>query len=158
MVRSPDGDTAFFDVTIGVLQGDTLAPYLFVICLDYVLRKAFDANKELGFTLSKSRSRRHPAVKLTDVDYADDLAIISDYLTDGTILLHQLEQASSEIGLYIDAKKTEFICYKSTPLGLYQVTQQQQHQSCRRIHIFRKQPLHQQNVTYKSDWEKHGTH
>ena len=37
MVRSPDGDTELFDVTSGVLQGDTLAPYLFVICLDYVL-------------------------------------------------------------------------------------------------------------------------
>ena len=139
MVRSPDGGTEFFYVTSGVLQGDTLAPYLFVIFLDCVLRKAFDANKELGFTLSKSRSRRHPTVKLTDVDYADDLAIISDYLTDGTILLHQLEQASSEIGLYIDAKKTEFICYNQHQVRLYQVTQQQQHQSCRRIHIFRKQ-------------------
>ena len=33
-VRSPDGDTDYFDIVIGVLQGDTLAPYLFIICLD----------------------------------------------------------------------------------------------------------------------------
>ena len=39
MVRSPDGDTDFFDIIAGVLQGDTLAPYLFIICLDYVLRR-----------------------------------------------------------------------------------------------------------------------
>ena len=116
-VRSPDGDTDFFNITSGVLQGDTLAPYLFVICLDYVLRKAIDSNKELGFTLAKSRSKRNPAVKVTDVDYADDLAIISDYLTDGTILLHQLEQAASEIGLCINAKKTEFICYNQHHSG-----------------------------------------
>ena len=37
-VRSPDGDTEYFDIVAGVLQGDTLAPYLFIICLDYVLR------------------------------------------------------------------------------------------------------------------------
>ena len=37
MVRSPDGDTPFFDITTGVLQGDTLAPYLFIICLDYIM-------------------------------------------------------------------------------------------------------------------------
>ena len=37
-VRSPDGDTDYFDIVVGVLQGDTLAPYLFIICLDYVLR------------------------------------------------------------------------------------------------------------------------
>ena len=38
-VISPDGETDYFDVLAGVLQGDTLAPYLFVIVLDYVLRK-----------------------------------------------------------------------------------------------------------------------
>ena len=37
-VRSPDGDTEYFDIVAGVLQGDTLAPYLIIICLDYVLR------------------------------------------------------------------------------------------------------------------------
>ena len=105
MVRSPDGDTEFFDIISGVLQGDTLAPYLFVICLDYGLRKAVDSNKELGFTLQKSKSRRHPVEKITDADYADDLAIISDDLTDATILLHQIEQAASEIGLYVNARK-----------------------------------------------------
>ena len=39
-VRSPDGDTEYFDIVAGVLQGDTLAPYL--ICLDYVLRTSID--------------------------------------------------------------------------------------------------------------------
>ena len=29
--RSPDGDTDFFDIVAGVLQGDTLVPYLFII-------------------------------------------------------------------------------------------------------------------------------
>ena len=37
-VRSPDGETEYFDIVAGVLQGDTLAPYHFIICLDYVLR------------------------------------------------------------------------------------------------------------------------
>ena len=29
MVRSHNGDTDFFDIVTGVLQGDTLTPYLF---------------------------------------------------------------------------------------------------------------------------------
>ena len=37
MVRAPDGDTDLFEITSGVLQGDTLAPYLFIICLHYAL-------------------------------------------------------------------------------------------------------------------------
>ena len=48
-VRSPDGDTEYFDIVAGVLQGDTLAPYLFIICLDYVHRTSIDkirADKE----------------------------------------------------------------------------------------------------------------
>ena len=31
-VRSPIGDTANFDIVVRVLQGDTLAPYVFIIC------------------------------------------------------------------------------------------------------------------------------
>ena len=33
-VRSPVGNTDYFDIAAGVLQGDTLAPYLFIICLN----------------------------------------------------------------------------------------------------------------------------
>ena len=71
-VRSPDGDTEYFDIVAGVLQGDTLAPYLFIICLDYVLITSIDKIKENGFELTKKRSRRYPAITITDADYADD--------------------------------------------------------------------------------------
>ena len=33
-LRSPDGDTDYFDIVAGVLQGDTWVPYLFIICLE----------------------------------------------------------------------------------------------------------------------------
>ena len=69
-VRSPDGDTEYFDIVAGVLQGDTLAPYLFIICLDYVLRTSIDKIRENGFELTKKRSRRYPAKTITDADYA----------------------------------------------------------------------------------------
>ena len=32
-VRSPEGDTEYFDIVPEVLQGDTLTPYHFIICL-----------------------------------------------------------------------------------------------------------------------------
>ena len=37
-----------FDINAGVLQWDTLAPLLFIITLDYVLRTSIDENKNLG--------------------------------------------------------------------------------------------------------------
>ena len=111
MVRSPDGDTDLFEITSGVLEGDTLSPYLFIICLDNALRRSLDANKDLGFTLQYARSRRYPDIKVIDADYADDLAILSNYLSEATILLHQLEKAASEVGLNINTSKTKFLCY-----------------------------------------------
>ena len=47
------GDTLYFDIVAGVLQGDTLTPYLFIICLDYVLRTSIDKIRENGFELTK---------------------------------------------------------------------------------------------------------
>ena len=45
-VHSPDGDTIYFDIAASVLQGDTLIQYLFIICLDYVLRTSINKIKE----------------------------------------------------------------------------------------------------------------
>ena len=47
-VCSPDGDTEYFDIVAGVLQGDTLASYVFIIFLDYVLRTSIDKIRENG--------------------------------------------------------------------------------------------------------------
>ena len=52
-VRSPDEDTDYFDIVAGVLQGDTQTPYLFIICLDYVLTTSINKIKENGFKLIK---------------------------------------------------------------------------------------------------------
>ena len=113
-VRSPDGDTEYFDIVAGVLQVDTLAPYLFIICLDYVLRTSIDKIKENGFELTKKRSRRYPATTITDADYADDIAILANTPDLAEALLHSLERAAANIGLYVNAHKTEYMCYNQT--------------------------------------------
>ena len=77
-VRSLDGDTDYFDIVTGVLQGDTLGQYLFSICLDYVLRTSIDKIKENSFKLTKERSRRYPAKTINDADYADDIALLAN--------------------------------------------------------------------------------
>ena len=47
-------ETDYFEIVAGVLQGDTLAPYLFIISLDYVLRTSIDKIKENGFELKEA--------------------------------------------------------------------------------------------------------
>ena len=90
----PDGDTEYFDIVAGVLQGDKLAPYLYIICLDYVLRTSIDKIRENGFELTKKRSRRYPAKTITDADNADDIAILANTPSQAETLLHSLEWAS----------------------------------------------------------------
>ena len=113
-VRSSDGDTEYFDIVTGVLQGDTLAPYFFIICLDYVLRTSIDKIRENGFELTKKRSRGYPAKTITDADYADDIAILPNTPNQAKTLQHNLERAAAGIGLYVNAHKTEYMCYNQT--------------------------------------------
>ena len=113
-VCSPDGDTEYFDIVVGVLQGDTLAPYLFIICLDYMLRTSIDKIKENRFELTKKRSRRYPAKTITDADYTNDLAILTNTPSQAETLLHSLEQAAAGIGLHVNAHKTEYMGFNQT--------------------------------------------
>ena len=112
-VCSPDGDTDYFDFVAGVLQGDTLAPYLFIICIDYVLRTSTDKMKDNSFKLTKERSRRYTAQTITDADYADDIRLLENIPGQAEILLHSLERAAAAIGLHVNAHKTEY-------MGFYQ--------------------------------------
>ena len=104
-VRSPDRDTDYFDIVAGVLQGDTLSPYFYIICLDYVLRTSIDKIRENSFELTKKRSRRYPEKRITDADYADDIAILANTSNQAETLLHSLEQAAAGIGLHVNARK-----------------------------------------------------
>ena len=108
-VHSPDGDTDYFDIVAGILQGDTLPPYLFIICLDYILRTSIDKIQENGFKLTKERSRRYPAKTITDADYADDIALLANAPAPAKTLLHSLEQAAASIDLHVNAHKTEHL-------------------------------------------------
>ena len=110
-VCSPDGETDYFNIVAGVLLGDTLAPYLFIICLNYVLRTSTNKINENCFELTKKRSRRYPAKTITDADYADDIVILANALAQTETLLHSLDRANAGNGLHVNAHKIEYICF-----------------------------------------------
>ena len=109
--RSPDEDTDYFEMVAGVLQGD---PYLFNICLDYVLRTSIDKINENGFKLTKERSRRYSAKTINDADYADDTALLANAPAQAETRQHNLERAAADISLHVNAHKTEYICFNQT--------------------------------------------
>jgi hypothetical protein len=112
-VISPDGETEVFEIQAGVLQGDTLAPFLFIIILDYCLRQAIPEDKaqELGFTIIPRQSRRIGKQTITDLGFADDLALLSDTVDQAQELLLALERQAAKIGLQINSKKTQYMCF-----------------------------------------------
>ena len=115
-VSSPDGVTDDFPIQAGVLQGDTLAPFLFIVVLDYVLRKALQGNEDrLGFTLVQRKSRRIGPQVITDMDFADDIALLANCLKDAEELLQLVESNALKVGLGMNAKKTKAMIYNEPP-------------------------------------------
>ena len=111
-IISPDGETDMFEITGGVLQGDTLAPFLFVIVLDYALRKALDGKEEdLGFTITPRKSRRHPKEAIADLDFADDISLLSDQIEEAQQLLFSVEKECKKVGLGLNGPKTKYLAY-----------------------------------------------
>ena len=118
-VISPDGETELFEILAGVLLGDTLAPYLFVIVLDYALRMAIDGKEEeLGFQLTGGQSRRIGPETVTDFDFADDIALLSEGLHHkAQQLLQRVETSVAKVGLKMNAGKTKFMSFNQGKTG-----------------------------------------
>ena len=111
-MRTPDGETEEFEIKAGVLQGDTLAPFLFIIVLDYALRRAISGKEDqLGFTLTPRRSARVHSKVLTDLDFADDICLLSDNNQQAQQLLTRVETECHGVGLSLNARKTEVMAY-----------------------------------------------
>ena len=71
-------------------------------------------SERMASELTKKRSRRYPAKTITDADYADDIAILANTPDQAETLLYSLERAVAGIGLYVNAHKTECMCYNQT--------------------------------------------
>ena len=66
--------------------------------------------------VSVERSRRYPAQTITDVDYADDIALLINTPAQAETLLHSLERAAGGIGPHVNANKTEYIGFNQIHL------------------------------------------
>ena len=74
------GETEAFAIKTGILQRDTLASFLFIVVVDYVLCISVDSIANKGFEIKPRQSSRHPAEHLSDTNFADDIALISESL------------------------------------------------------------------------------
>ena len=113
-VITPSGITEYFLITSGIFQGDTLAPLLFIIVIDYILRQAYKTSTEVGITIKPRSGTRIPAKNIKDLSYADDITLLAHALTQAENLLHNLEKAALQVGLRVNADKTKVMSINNT--------------------------------------------
>ena len=109
-----------FGVTTGVLQGDVLAPFLFVVLVDYLLKKA-TSQLDSGVVTHPRRSRRHPAKSLNDLDFADDIALLETSISRAQAQLTKTAEAAANLGLIISVPKTGYMTVNCNPQPALQV-------------------------------------
>ena len=97
VVTTAHANTENFPTTSGVLLGDTLAPFLFITILDYVLRETLLDNI-VGITITPRRSSRYPAVRIGALVYADDIAITCDTINQAENVFRRLELNALKVG------------------------------------------------------------
>ena len=91
--------TGSFSMNTGVRQGCLLSPLLFLMEVDWVSRQAFDDNKTgIQFTLLQ---------KLDDLDFADDMVLLSRKITHMRQKFVALIEQAARVGLKINASKTK---------------------------------------------------
>ena len=90
-----------FSVESGVLEGNVLSPLLFAILIDFIMRRTV-GDKEKGIQWVDGKH-------LADLDYADDIALLSNNINNLQDLLDKLKENGRKVGLKINARKTEIM-------------------------------------------------
>ena len=109
-----------FKITTGVLQGDVLAPFLFIIVIDYI--SCLSAGN-FGYLTHKAIQRNNPRTarsnssvvvtaserKLNDLAFADDVALLENTIERAQEQLDAFKNSAATVGLRLNTKKTEQI-------------------------------------------------
>ena len=87
----------FFKVNTGVLQGDTLAPFLFIVVLNYILSQ------------NNHGLQTHTDYKLPDLDFADDIAQLDSSIEEAIQHFTEIELHANSVGLKVNYTKTKVL-------------------------------------------------
>ena len=105
-VNTSIGKTEFFNVYSGVRQGCVLSPFLFLIVVDFVMKKSMDANN-IGIPWEDGI--------LTDLDFADDIVLLGRNHDSIQTMTTNLQENGKKVGLRINVAKTKTMTIGRNP-------------------------------------------
>ena len=103
-ILTPEGATLEFLTNLGILQGDVLAPLIFIIVLDFILR----------LSVSSTDGIKIGNITLADLEFADDIATVTDSLLKNTQLCQKIADTAARFGLMFNISKTKFMFFNIT--------------------------------------------
>ena len=106
--------TELFNVQTGVRQGCLLSPTIFLIVVDWVMKQSTAGKKGIQWTFIK---------QLEDLDFADDISLLSHKQQDAQEKLRRVAEEAGKTGLQINIRKTEAMRInnkQADPLRLHQ--------------------------------------
>ena len=99
------GKTGWFDIKSGVRQGCVMSGFLFLLVIDWVMRKTLsEGNTGIRWRFNK---------KLDDLDFTDDLALLSSTRRQLQLKNKRLSNASKRTGLKINITKTKVMRFNA---------------------------------------------
>ncbi|BHF84571.1 hypothetical protein SprV_0902772200 [Sparganum proliferum] len=103
-----------FGIRSGVRQGCILSPILFNYAIDWILGRALRDSDGVEIA---------PGHRLTDLDYADDIALLASSFGDLQSMVSRVNEVAKSVGLSINAGKTKVFAscipdQDKTPLGI----------------------------------------
>ena len=99
--------TDWFFIKTAVRQGCILSPLLFGITIDWVMKRSIE-NKTTGIKWLNNTT-------LEDLDFADDIALLSHSYNDKQIKTTSLSEITSQVGLLINSTKTKILETLTSP-------------------------------------------
>ncbi|CAF4543326.1 unnamed protein product, partial [Didymodactylos carnosus] len=100
-VKVNEEENTWFKIKTGVRHGCILSSLLFIIAIDWVLQKAL-TDQKLGIKLNHKQ-------EIEDLDFADDIVLITDNTQKMQEKTDRIDTHSKSIGLKINAKKTNIM-------------------------------------------------
>jgi len=104
-LRPGEDPSAVFNTVAGVLQGDTLSPFIFDLVIDAILRQIPVGSGVLVSNATNAGAVKYQFQRLSNLAFADDIVLMAHTVEDAQRQISALEAAANAVGLYINTAK-----------------------------------------------------